>query len=64
MSETNETESTESKHQTEVDYTLKGVVDGVSYLYVLGGIPCMIVFFLVLFGLVGSCDATNTYIPA
>ncbi len=33
-----------------------------SWLYVIGGIPCMILFFVVLFGLVGSCDAQNTMI--
>ena len=30
-----------------------------SWLYVLGGIPLMIVFFVVLFGTVGSCDGQN-----
>ncbi len=30
-----------------------------SWLYVLGGIPMMIVFFVVLFGLVGTCDGQN-----
>jgi hypothetical protein len=34
-----------------------------SWLYVLGGIPMMIIFFVVLFALVGSCDAQNTMIP-
>ena len=33
-----------------------------SWLYVIGGIPCMILFFVVLIGLVGSCDAQNTMI--
>jgi len=33
-----------------------------SWLYVLGGIPMMILFFVVLFGLVGSCDAQNIMI--
>ena len=33
-----------------------------SWLYVVGGIPMMIVFFVVLFGLVGSCDAQNIMI--
>lgn len=33
--------------------------DLASWLYVLGGIPAMILFFLVLFGLVGSCDGQN-----
>ncbi len=33
--------------------------DLVSWLYVLGGIPSMILFFLILFGLVGYCDGSN-----
>lgn len=33
-----------------------------SWFYVVGGIPCMIIFFVVLFGVVGSCDAQNTMI--
>ncbi len=33
--------------------------DLVSWLYVLGGIPSMILFFLILFGLVGYCDSHN-----
>jgi hypothetical protein len=41
-----------------------GSVDLVSVLYVVCGIPLMIVFFLVLFGLVGSCDLSNVMIPA
>ena len=38
--------------------------DLVSYLYVLGGIPVMAAFFLVLFLLTGSCDQANVMIPA
>ena len=38
--------------------------DLVSYLYVLGGIPTLIAFFLVLFLLTGSCDQANVMIPA
>ena len=30
-----------------------------SWFYVLGGIHLMIIFFLVMFGLVGSCDGQN-----
>ena len=30
-----------------------------SWLYVVGGIPMMILFFVVLFTTVGSCDAQN-----
>lgn len=33
-----------------------------SWLYVLGGIPSMIIFFVVLFALVGSCDGQNIMI--
>jgi hypothetical protein len=36
--------------------------DAASWLYVVGGIPMMIVFFVVLFALVGSCDAQNVMI--
>ena len=36
--------------------------DAASWLYVVGGIPMMILFFVVLFGLVGSCDAQNVMI--
>ena len=38
--------------------------DLVSYLYVLGGIPTLIAFFLILFLLTGSCDQANVMIPA
>ncbi len=48
----------------EVSYELKGKLDTVSVLYVVGGIPCMIAFFLILFSLVQACDSVNTYIPA
>jgi len=33
-----------------------------SWLYVVGGIPMMILFFVVLFTMVGSCDAQNVMI--
>jgi len=33
-----------------------------SWLYVVGGIPAMIVFFMVLFGIVNSCDTQNVMI--
>lgn len=36
--------------------------DLVSWLYVIGGIPMMALFFVVLFLLVGSCDAQNIMI--
>jgi hypothetical protein len=41
-----------------------GTVDLASVLYVVCGIPAMILFFVVLFGLVGACDLTNVMIPA
>ena len=37
--------------------------DAASWLYVLGGIPAMILFFVVLFSLVGSCDGSNIMSP-
>ncbi len=57
-------EETTAPTQKETSYELKGKVDTVSVLYVVGGIPCMIAFFLILFGLVNACDSVNTYIPA
>jgi hypothetical protein len=38
--------------------------DLASVLYVVGGIPFLITFFLVLFLLTGSCDQANFLIPA
>ncbi len=38
--------------------------DLASYLYVLGGIPVLIAFFLILFLLTGACDQMNVMIPA
>jgi len=38
----------------------RGRVDLLSVVYVLGGIPLMMTFFLVLFLLVGSCDLSDT----
>ena len=35
-----------------------------SWLYVLGGIPSMILFFVLLFGLTGACDGRNILFPA
>ena len=42
----------------------QGTVDLVSVLYVVGGIPFMIVVFVVLFLLVGSCDGSGGSISA
>ena len=38
--------------------------DLVSVLYMLGGIPFLIAFFLILFLLTGSCDQSNVMIHA
>jgi hypothetical protein len=57
-------EETTAPAQKETSYELKGKIDTVSVLYVVGGIPCMIAFFLILFSLVNACDSVNTYIPA
>ena len=42
----------------------QGTYDTVAKLYVIGGIPFMILFFVGLFLLVGSCDQSATYIHA
>lgn len=42
----------------------QGTYDATSLFYVIGGIPFMIVFFVGLFMLVGSCDGAATYIHA
>ncbi len=34
----------------------KGKVDGVSYLYIIGGIPAILGFLVVLFALARSCN--------
>ena len=62
MDESNE--PTSSATPKPIDYEPKGKVDLVSVLYVVGGVPVMIAFFLILFGLVGACDKMNVYIPA
>lgn len=49
--------------QEELDNGPKVNGDLASWLYVLGGLPMMIVFFVVLFGLVGYCDGQNIMIP-
>jgi hypothetical protein len=50
------------EHQNEPEE--QGTVDAVSVLYVLGGIPLMIVFFVGMFLLVGSCDSASSYISS
>ena len=42
----------------------RGKVDTASVLYVVGGIPVMILFLVGLFLLVGACDQMNMPIPA
>lgn len=52
--------STEDQDPNEVNEDGPGVQGGLaSWLYVLGGIPAMILFFVVLFTLVGACDGQN-----
>jgi len=34
----------------------RGKLDGISYAYVLGGIPAMVAFFILLFVIVHACD--------
>jgi hypothetical protein len=53
----------EDRNEQEVNEDGPGINGDLgSWLYVLGGIPCMILFFVVLFGIVGSCDAQNVMI--
>lgn len=55
--------SSEDQNENEVNEEGPGINgDTASWLYVLGGIPMMIVFFVVLFGLVGACDGQNIMI--
>ena len=42
----------------------KGQTDLVAVLYVVGGIPVVILFLVGLFTLVGACDQMNVMIPA
>ncbi len=59
-------ESSDATSQTpnQVNYEPKGKLDLVSVLYVAGGIPFMIAFFVILFSVVRACDSANIYIPA
>ena len=55
--------SSDDENENEVNEEGPGINgDTASWLYVLGGIPMMIVFFVVLFGLVGACDGQNIMI--
>ena len=42
----------------------QGTFDAVSVLYVVGGVPFMILFLVGVFLLVGSCDGASIYIHA
>lgn len=53
-----------NEHDPSQEDEPQGKVDLASVLYVVGGIPCMILFFLILFGLTGACDQAGTMIPA
>ena len=60
--EQNEERNADQHVQDEDDYNEEGPgINGdlASWLYVLGGIPMMALFFVVMFGLIGSCDARN-----
>jgi hypothetical protein len=47
--------SSEDQKENEINEDGPGINgDTASWLYVIGGIPMMIIFFVVLFGLVGS----------
>jgi hypothetical protein len=56
--------STPEENHDEQGDEPRGTVDTASVLYVVGGIPFMIVFFVGLFLLVGACDQMNIPIPA
>lgn len=49
--------------QEELDNGPKVNGDTASWLYVVGGLPMMVVFFVVMFGLVGYCDGMNVMLP-
>lgn len=58
-----EQQNAESKPSNPVNEDGPGINSDLgSWLYVLGGIPMMIIFFVVLFALVGACDGQNTMI--
>ena len=55
-------ESHDDRHPDELEEGPGTNGDLVSWLYVIGGIPMMAAFFVVLFTLVRSCDARNIMI--
>jgi len=58
-----EQQNSENKPSNEVNEDGPGINGDLgSWFYVLGGIPMMIIFFVVLFALVGACDAQNVMI--
>lgn len=60
MADSNENDETSGEERDENERN----GDLASYLYVIGGIPTLIAFFLILFLLTGSCDQANIPIPA
>jgi len=57
--------SEERREQDELNEDGPGINgDLASWLYVLCGIPAMILFFVVLFGLTGYLDRLNIMLPA
>ena len=56
--------STPEDNQDDDSEEPRGRVDTASVLYVVGGIPFMILFIVGLFLLVGACDQMNIPIPA
>lgn len=57
--------SDENQDQNEYNEDGPGVNGDLgSWLYVLGGIPLMILFFVLLFGLTGACDGSGVMFHA
>ena len=57
-------DSEQSQTEDLSDDEPRGRTDLVSVLYVVGGIPVIILFLVGLFSLVGACDQMNIMIPA
>lgn len=55
-------EQEQEVEETDVDRPTKLNGDLGSWLYVICGLPGMILFFVIYFGLIGSCDASNVMI--
>ena len=56
-------DSEQSQTEDLSDDEPRGRTDLVSVLYVVGGIPVIILFLVGLFSLVGACDQMNIMIP-